>query len=66
MIFFNFTSGFQESLVGDALLSCNQTEECSLLQSCNENMAVVELDSMQMANSTLEDFVSLLKNNLLL
>ncbi|WVZ05127.1 hypothetical protein V8G54_018473 [Vigna mungo] len=49
-------SCFQQSLVGDALLSCNQTEEYSLLQSCNENMPMVGLDSMEMANSTLEDF----------
>ncbi|KAK8473808.1 hypothetical protein PHAVU_001G253200 [Phaseolus vulgaris] len=49
-------SGFQQSPVGDALVSCNQTKEYSLLQSSNENMAVVGLDSMQMANSTLEDF----------
>jgi len=56
--FFNFTLGFQQSIVGDPLLSCNQTEEYSLLQSCNDNMPVVGLDSMQMANSTLEDFVS--------
>lgn len=58
MIFLNFTLGFHQSLVGDALLSCNQAEEYSLLQSCNENMPVVGLDSMEMANSTLEDFVS--------
>ncbi|XP_017418713.1 uncharacterized protein LOC108329156 isoform X2 [Vigna angularis] len=50
------SSGFQQSLVGDALLSCNQNEEYSLLQSCNDNMPVVGLDSMEMANSTLEDF----------
>jgi len=51
--------GFQQNPVGDALVSCNQTKEYSLLQSSNEIMAVVGLDSMQMANSTLEDFVSL-------
>ncbi|XP_020209044.1 uncharacterized protein LOC109793717 isoform X1 [Cajanus cajan] len=49
-------SDFQQSLVGSALRSCNQTKEYSLLQSCNESTAMVELDSMQMANSTLEDF----------
>ncbi|KAJ1381995.1 hypothetical protein SESBI_44650 [Sesbania bispinosa] len=49
-------SGFQENHVGNALLSCNQMKEYSLLQSYNENMAMVRLDSMQKANSTLEDF----------
>ncbi|TKY47669.1 hypothetical protein E2542_SST29729 [Spatholobus suberectus] len=49
-------SGFQQSLVGNAMRSCNQTKECSLLQSCNENTPMVGLDSMQMAKSTLEDF----------
>ncbi|RDX80862.1 hypothetical protein CR513_38537 [Mucuna pruriens] len=49
-------SGFQQSLVGNALLRCNPTKEYSLLQSCDENTAMVRLDSMQMANSTLEDF----------
>ncbi|BAT86534.1 hypothetical protein VIGAN_04420000 [Vigna angularis var. angularis] len=56
VIFLSSTLGFQQSLVGDALLSCNQNEEYSLLQSCNDNMPVVGLDSMEMANSTLEDF----------
>ncbi|KAL5171112.1 hypothetical protein HKD37_11G032663 [Glycine soja] len=49
-------SGFQQSLVENALLGCNQTKEYSSLQNCNENTAMVGLDSMQMANSTLEDF----------
>ncbi|KAL2991181.1 hypothetical protein AAZX31_11G245700 [Glycine max] len=49
-------SGFQQSLVENALLGCNQTKEYSSLQNCNENTAMVRLDSMQMANSTLEDF----------
>ncbi|CAJ1855245.1 unnamed protein product [Sphenostylis stenocarpa] len=49
-------SGFQQSLVGNDLLSCNQTQEYSLWQSYKENTAMVGLDSMQMANSTLEDF----------
>ncbi|KAL5171113.1 hypothetical protein HKD37_11G032663 [Glycine soja] len=48
--------GFQQSLVENALLGCNQTKEYSSLQNCNENTAMVGLDSMQMANSTLEDF----------
>ncbi|KHN31387.1 hypothetical protein glysoja_023041 [Glycine soja] len=50
------SGGFQQSLVGNSLLSCNQMKEYSLLQRCNENAAMVGLDSMQMANSTLEDF----------
>ncbi|KAL2332754.1 hypothetical protein Fmac_013967 [Flemingia macrophylla] len=49
-------SGFQKSFVGSALRSFNQTKEYSLLRSSNGSTAMVGLDSMQMANSTLEDF----------
>ncbi|XP_027336603.1 uncharacterized protein LOC113850314 [Abrus precatorius] len=47
---------FQQNFVGNALLSSHQTKEYSLLRSYNEDMALVALDSMQKANSTLEDF----------
>ncbi|KAK7305490.1 hypothetical protein VNO77_43396 [Canavalia gladiata] len=50
-------TGFQQNLVENALHSCHQTKDYSVLQSCNEDMAMVGLDSMQRANSTLEDFV---------
>ncbi|KAK7315693.1 hypothetical protein VNO77_34261 [Canavalia gladiata] len=44
--------GFQQNLLENALHSCHchQTKEYSLLQSCNENMAMVGLDSMPKAN----------------
>ncbi|KAG4989917.1 hypothetical protein JHK85_032900 [Glycine max] len=58
-------SGFQQSLVENALLGCNQTKEYSSLQNCNENTAMVRLDSMQMANSTLEDFLDKMNEKLL-
>ncbi|KAG4975344.1 hypothetical protein JHK87_032165 [Glycine soja] len=57
--------GFQQSLVENALLGCNQTKEYSSLQNCNENTAMVGLDSMQMANSTLEDFLDKMNEKLL-
>lgn len=56
---FNFHLGFEQNLVGSSLLSCNQVKENNLSQSYDENMAMVGLDSMQKANSTLEDFVSI-------
>ncbi|KAG4920121.1 hypothetical protein JHK82_049074 [Glycine max] len=59
------SGGFQQSLVGNSLLSCNQMKEYSLLQRCNENAAMVGLDSMQMANSTLEDFLDKMNEKLL-
>ncbi|XP_019459379.1 PREDICTED: uncharacterized protein LOC109359245 isoform X1 [Lupinus angustifolius] len=49
-------SGFEQKVVGNALPCCDQIKEYSFSQSCNENMAMVGLDSMQRANSTLEDF----------
>ncbi|XP_057430383.1 uncharacterized protein LOC130723380 isoform X2 [Lotus japonicus] len=49
-------TGFQQNHGGNALLSCSQKKERSLLPCCNENMAMVSLDSMEKANSTLEDF----------
>ncbi|CAL0304643.1 unnamed protein product [Lupinus luteus] len=49
-------SGFEQKVVGNALPCCDQMKEYSLSQSYNENMAMVGLDSMQRANSTLEDF----------
>ncbi|KAK7256568.1 hypothetical protein RIF29_30022 [Crotalaria pallida] len=49
--------GFQQNVVRNALVSCNRMEECSLQQSYNKNMAMVGLDCMQKANSSLEDFV---------
>ncbi|KAI4345263.1 hypothetical protein L6164_012401 [Bauhinia variegata] len=50
-------SGCQQNLVENALqLSCDLVEDCSLSQSNNYNVAMVELDSMEQANSTLDDF----------
>ncbi|XP_004502412.1 uncharacterized protein [Cicer arietinum] len=49
-------SGFQQNHVGNAQCTCNQMKENNLLQSFDENMAMIGLDSMQNANSTLEDF----------
>ncbi|XP_045814518.1 uncharacterized protein LOC123908057 isoform X1 [Trifolium pratense] len=49
-------SGFEQNLVGNALRSCSQMKENNMLQSYNENIAMIGLDSMQKANSTLEDF----------
>ncbi|XP_061336564.1 uncharacterized protein LOC133283682 isoform X2 [Gastrolobium bilobum] len=51
----NSGTGFEQNLVGNALLSCDRMKEHSLLQSY-DNIAMVGLDSMQKANSTLEDF----------
>jgi hypothetical protein len=34
-------------------------KENNMLQSYNENIAMIGMDSMQKANSTLEDFVSI-------
>ncbi|XLT39249.1 hypothetical protein HN873_070541 [Arachis hypogaea] len=47
--------GFQQNHVENAFHGCNQLEY-NLLQSYNENKAMVSLDSMEKANSTLEDF----------
>ncbi|CAK8567287.1 unnamed protein product [Lathyrus sativus] len=49
-------SGFEQNLVGSALRSCNQMKEMNLLQNYDKNIAMIGLDSMQKANSTLEDF----------
>jgi hypothetical protein len=51
--------GFEQNLVGNALRSCSQMKENNMLQSYNENIAMIGMDSMQKANSTLEDFVSI-------
>ncbi|MED6134461.1 hypothetical protein PIB30_037345 [Stylosanthes scabra] len=48
--------GFQQNHVENAFRGCNQLKEYNLLQRYNENMAMVSLDSMEKANSTLEDF----------
>ncbi|OIW01094.1 hypothetical protein TanjilG_25202 [Lupinus angustifolius] len=58
-------SGFEQKVVGNALPCCDQIKEYSFSQSCNENMAMVGLDSMQRANSTLEDFLDKWNENLL-
>lgn len=60
-VFLNFSLslGFEQNLVGSALHSCTQKKENNLLQNYNKNIAMIELDSMQKANSTLEDFVSI-------
>lgn len=66
-IFLNFSLslGFEPILAGSSLRSCSQMKENSLLQNCNKNIAMIGLDSMQKANSTLEDFVSIYsKSNL--
>ncbi|KAF7839931.1 EPIDERMAL PATTERNING FACTOR-like protein 1 isoform F [Senna tora] len=50
-------SGCQQNLVGNSLqLSCDQMKYNNLLETNDENLAKVGLDSMQDANSTLEDF----------
>jgi hypothetical protein len=56
---FSLSLGFEQNLVGNALRSCSQMKENNMLQSYNENIAMIGLDSMQKANSTLEDFVSI-------
>lgn len=62
---FLLSLGFQQNHVGNAQCTCNQMKENNLLQSFDENMAMIGLDSMQNANSTLEDFVSIYsKSNL--
>lgn len=50
-------SGCQQNLFGKSLqLSCDQMTYDNLLQNDDKNLAMVGLDSMQDANSTLEDF----------
>jgi hypothetical protein len=56
---FSLSLGFEQNLVGNALRSCSQMKGNNMLQSYNENIAMIGLDSMQKANSTLEDFVSI-------
>ncbi|XP_028755165.1 uncharacterized protein LOC114758699 isoform X2 [Neltuma alba] len=49
--------GGQQNLVGNSLrLSCDQMTYNNLLRNNDENLAMVGLDSMEDANSTLEDF----------
>ncbi|KAK4264932.1 hypothetical protein QN277_026047 [Acacia crassicarpa] len=49
--------GCQQNLVGNSLQHCcDQMAYDSLLRNDDENLAMVGLDSMQDANSTLEDF----------
>lgn len=51
-------SGCQQNLFGKSLqLSCDQMTYDNLLQNDDKNLAMVRLDSMQDANSTLEDFI---------
>lgn len=58
MNFYSF-AGFQRHIVGEDLqLSHVDHSDSDLLQSNFEEMAVIGLDAMQRANSTLEDFVS--------
>jgi hypothetical protein len=58
---FSLSLGFEQNLVGNALRSCRQMKENNMLQSYNENIAMIGMDSMQKANSTLEDFVSIFR-----
>lgn len=49
--------GYEEKSVENALqLACSHKPECSSLDNNSEEMAMVGLDAMQRANSTLEDF----------
>lgn len=48
---------FKQNLVGNALHSCSQMKDNNLLHGYNEKTAMIGLDSMQKANSTLEDFI---------
>ncbi|KAI9117053.1 hypothetical protein K1719_012052 [Acacia pycnantha] len=49
--------GCQQNLVGNSLQHCCDQMTCdNLLRNSDENLAMVGLDSMQDANSTLEDF----------
>lgn len=50
------SNGFEQNLDGNALHSCSQMKDNNLLHGYNENIAMIGLDSMQKANSTLEDF----------
>lgn len=55
---FAFFTGYEEKSVENALqLACSHKPESSSLDNNSEEMAMVGLDAMQRANSTLEDFV---------
>lgn len=56
---FCFPTGYEENYVENALLlDFGHKPESGQLQTNSEEIAMVGLDAMQRANSTLEDFVS--------
>lgn len=56
---FHFSVGFQQHIVEkDLQLNCVDKSDSEELQSNYEELAMIGLDAMQRANSTLEDFVS--------
>lgn len=60
-----FLIGFQKSCVGSFPSPVSDRKDNGLKKKDFEDMAVVGLDAMQRANSTLEDFVSYLIDHLL-